>query len=136
MPLPEPPDLAAEWEFLYERSMGCVGILKQWLTRALHSVLRRSGNIILGKDLETQALSVLQCQKILSEAAEGELQSAEPAEARRALQRRLGLRAGVVQEKDTGATISKPAAPRNTKRRPGVRRPKRDRIGAAVNAAL
>jgi hypothetical protein len=135
MPLPEPPDLAAEWEFLYERSIGCVGILKQWLTRALHSVLRRGGNTIIRKDLETQSLSVLQCQKILSETAEGESQSAEPAEARRALQCRLGLQAGVIREKDSGE-VSKPITARNTRRRPGVRRPQRDRIGAAVNATL
>ena len=62
MPLPEQPDLAGEWEFLYERSIGCIGILKQWLTRALHSVLRRNGNTIVRKDLEAQALSVMQCE--------------------------------------------------------------------------
>jgi energy-coupling factor transporter ATP-binding protein EcfA2 len=135
MPLPEPPDLAAEWEFLYERSMGCVGILKQWLTRAIHSVLRCGGNTINRNDLENQALSVLQCQKILSETAEGELQSAEPDEARRTLRCRLGLQTGVVHEKDS-AKVSRPTTVRNPKRRPGVRRPQRDRIGAAVNGAL
>lgn len=135
MPLPEPPDLVAEWEFLYERSMGCVGILKQWLTRAMHSVLRRGGNTINRNDLENQALSVLQCQKILSETAEGELQSAEPDEARRTLRCRLGLQTGVVHEKDS-AKVSGPTTVRNPKRRPGVRRPQRDRIGAAVNGAF
>jgi hypothetical protein len=67
MPVAEPPDLAAEWEFLYERSIGCIGILKQWLTRALHSALGRGGATVIRKDLESQALSVLQCQNILSE---------------------------------------------------------------------
>jgi hypothetical protein len=130
MPLPEQPDLAGEWEFLYERSIGCVGILKQWLTRTLHSVLRRGGNTIGRKDLEAQALSVLQCEKILSETAEGESRAAEPAEARGALQVRLGLRTGAV---NNIGNVSKPAIPRKT-RRPGMRRPQRDRIGVAVNA--
>jgi hypothetical protein len=134
MPLAEPPDLAANWELLYERSIGCVGILKQWLMRALYSVLRCGGKTIARKDLEAQALSVLQCQKILSETAEGEAQSAEPAEARRTLQCRLGLQAGVAH-KNPGET-SKPTAARKSKRRPGVRQPRRDRIGVAVNAAL
>jgi energy-coupling factor transporter ATP-binding protein EcfA2 len=31
LPVPDPPDLAHDWEFLYERSIGCVGVLKQWL---------------------------------------------------------------------------------------------------------
>ena len=131
MPLPEQPDLAAEWEFLYERSIGCVGILKQWLTRALHSVLRRGGKTIARQDLEAQALSVLQCEKILSETAEGELRAAEPAEARGALQVRLGLRTGVVHRH---GDVNKPNIPRNT-RRPGMRLPRRDRIGMAANAA-
>jgi energy-coupling factor transporter ATP-binding protein EcfA2 len=134
MPLAEPPDLAANWELLYERSIGCVGILKQWLMRALYSVLRCGGKTIARKDLEAQALSVLQCQKILSETAEGEAQSVEPAEARRALQCRLGLQAGVAH-KNAGET-SKRAAARKSKRRPGVRQPRRDRIGLAVNAAI
>jgi energy-coupling factor transporter ATP-binding protein EcfA2 len=128
MPLPEQPDLAGEWEFLYERSIGCVGILKEWLTRALHSVLRRGGNMIVRKDLEAHALSVMQCEKILSETAEGESRAAEPAEARSALQVRLGLRTGAAHR--TG-DVNKPAIPRNT-RRPGMRRPQRDRIGVAV----
>jgi energy-coupling factor transporter ATP-binding protein EcfA2 len=131
MPLPEQPDLAAEWEFLYERSIGCVGILKQWLTRALHSVLRRGGKTIARQDLEAQALSVLQCEKILSETAEGELRAAEPAEARGALQVRLGLRTGAAHR---NGDVNKPAIPRNT-RRPGMRLPQRDPIGMAANAA-
>jgi hypothetical protein len=134
MPLAEPPDLAANWELLYERSIGCVGILKQWLMRALYSVLRCGGKTIARKDLEAQALSVLQCQKILSETAEGEAQSAEPAEARRTLQCRLGLQAGVAH-KNPGET-NKPTAAQKNKRRPGVRQPRRDQIGVAVNAAL
>jgi energy-coupling factor transporter ATP-binding protein EcfA2 len=130
MPLPEQPDLAGEWEFLYERSIGCVGILKQWLTRALHSVLRRNGNTIVRKDLEAQALSVMQCEKILSETAEGESRAAEPAEARGALQMRLGLPNCAAHRIDE---VNKPVIPRST-RRPGMRRPKRDRIGVTVNA--
>ncbi len=43
LPLAEPPDLVRHWEFLYERSIGCVGILKEWLVMALSSILRRGG---------------------------------------------------------------------------------------------
>ena len=135
MPLAERPDLAADWEFLYERSIGCVGILKQWLTRTLHSVLRRGRNAVVREDLEKQALSVLQCQKIFSETAEGESQSAEPIEARRALQCQLGLGTGMVHVKECDAANT-PLTVRKAKRRPGVRRPQRDRIGVAANAAF
>lgn len=133
IPLPEAPDLGSEWEFLYERSLGCVGILKQWLTRALHSVLRRGGNTIARKDLEAQALSVQQCEKILSETAEGESRAAEPAQARDALQVRLGLRSSAAP---AACKVGTPASPVRNNRRPGIRRPQRDRIGAVVNAAV
>jgi hypothetical protein len=136
IPLAARPDLGGEWEFLYERSIGCVGILKQWLTRTLHSALRQGRNTIRREDLERQALSVAQCQKIFSETAEGESQSAEPAEARRVLLCRLGLRAGIVQVQEPG-TRNTPPPIRKSGRRPGMRRPHRDRIGvAAANAAL
>lgn len=29
------PDLLPVWDLLYERSVGCIGILKEWLDRAL-----------------------------------------------------------------------------------------------------
>lgn len=35
LPMPEQPDLLAESEYIYERSLGCVGIAKEWLDRAL-----------------------------------------------------------------------------------------------------
>lgn len=34
MPLDRPPELETHWEYFYERSIGCVGILKDWLTQA------------------------------------------------------------------------------------------------------
>lgn len=133
MPVPELPDLVAEWEFLYERSVGCIGILKQWLSRALHAALRRGGNTVVRQDLECQALSVVQCQKILSETVEGEMQSADPGPARQALQRRLGLRVGVPRALGA-AEEHPPTTTRNAKARPGVRRPQRDPIGVSLNA--
>ena len=38
--LSKQPDLVAEWEYLYEGSLGCVGILKDWLVRTLLAVSR------------------------------------------------------------------------------------------------
>ncbi len=35
MPLKEEPDLVSHWDYCYERSLGCVGILKNWLRNAL-----------------------------------------------------------------------------------------------------
>ena len=39
-PTLEPPDLIQHWEFLYERCVGCVGVLKDWLMRAAIGALK------------------------------------------------------------------------------------------------
>ena len=69
LPLAELPDLANHWEFLFERSIGCIGLLKQWLARALSASLRRGQNTMSRADLEGQALGISQVDKILSEAS-------------------------------------------------------------------
>ena len=54
LPLPETPDLAKDWEFLFERSVGCVGILKQWLVRSLSAALRSGETTLKLQHLETR----------------------------------------------------------------------------------
>ena len=41
LPFPDASDLVSNWEFLYERSLGCIGILKQWLVRAATVALHK-----------------------------------------------------------------------------------------------
>src|ERR1035437_5082995 len=48
MPLAEPPNLAKNWEYLYERTIGCVGVLKEWLVMALSAVLRQGKGALAG----------------------------------------------------------------------------------------
>lgn len=43
LPLGEEPDLIGQWDYLYERSLGCVGVLKPWLSKALAAALRDGG---------------------------------------------------------------------------------------------
>ena len=130
LPLPEPPDLANDWEFLYERSIGCVGVLKQWLVRALSAALRRGEATLSRRNLESQALSVSQVDKILSEASEGEMRLMDSVEAASRLRERLGLvphadNRRVAQQ----AKQPEPALARRMGNRPGQRRPVRDAVG-------
>lgn len=120
LPLPEPPDLLKDWEYLYERSIGCIGVLKQWLTKALFSVLRQGQSAISRQDLEHHALSVSQCIKLLADVSEGEQRAKEKAEERHFLRIRLGLES------------PQPApAKRIGRMKPGQRAPMRDPIGNA-----
>ena len=133
LPLAQPPDLVNEWEYLYERSIGCVGVLKDWLVRALTRVLARNATVLTSRDLREHALSVSQCEKLLAEAVEGESRLAESAEQRSRLRTRLGL---IPQERKAidstvGETVpvTAKAAPRKVRRVPGRRRPGRDPVG-------
>lgn len=132
LPLPQPPDLAGEWEYLYERSIGCVGILKDWLMRALVSVSRRNNDSLAHKDLEAHAPTVAQCDKMLSEAQEGEAGLMESAEQRSRLRARLGLKTLDRRDDSQSPRITHAADPlvsQSSRRKPGQRRPTRDAVG-------
>jgi hypothetical protein len=66
-------DLVSDWEFLYERSLGCVGILKEWLVRAATVASRKGARRLTRANLESQALCVAQCEQLYAETTDGEL---------------------------------------------------------------
>ena len=122
IPLPEPPRLVEEWEYLYERSIGCVGVLKDWLVRALTGVFRRNANALTLRD------------KMLSEALEGEVSIREDAEGSKRLRTRLGLDCRETSRAGSSTGAAKQVTIETTSRqkrlrRPGQRHPHRDPIG-------
>jgi energy-coupling factor transporter ATP-binding protein EcfA2 len=129
MPFSQPPDLAVEWEFLYERSVGCVGVLKDWLVRGLVHALKREKTSLNRSDLEPYALSVSQCERMLSEAMEGELRLRETADEQCRLRTRLGLATCTPGEEGLSADSG---SRRHRGARPGQRRPMRDKVGRST----
>ncbi len=127
MALPEPPDVMEHWEYLYERSVGCIGILKDWLVRALSAACRQSAPTLTLKHLERSALSVPQCDRLIEEASRGESQCREDADARS----RLLLRLGLTPRGNADGPTPGAAMDRSRQQRPGQRYPKRDVIGGA-----
>lgn len=121
LPLENQPDLLPLWEWLYERSVGCIGILKEWLDRALIAALGERGKTLTARHLETTALSAGRCEKIAVEAQEGERQLLSADQARPRLRELLGL----------GGNSAEPAAHRKSqlRRHIGLRNPERDPIG-------
>jgi hypothetical protein len=130
LPIPEPPELANDWKFLYERSVGCVGVLKQWLVRAL-SVALRTGEVTLSRrNLEHQAPSITQADKILSEASEGEMRLMDCNEAASRLREQLAGLVPQIRSQQVPDNANQPAqAQARRSRRPGQRSPARDAIG-------
>ena len=100
MTLEKAPELEIHWEYFYERSIGCVGILKDWLTQAYRQALHESASTLKEHHWLPYAPSISKCIQIAAEAIEGE----------KAFQ--------------LAATKRK-----KTKSRPGVRQPSRDVIG-------
>jgi energy-coupling factor transporter ATP-binding protein EcfA2 len=124
LPFEELSDLVSDWEFLYERSLGCVGILKEWLVRAATVACRKGSHKLTSATVESQALCLAQCEQLHRETTEGELKLSEPREAVMRLREKLGLSTRVTER-----ARPTPQAPLVRFRRPGQRVPTRDAIG-------
>lgn len=126
LPLPEPCDLSPWMDLLYERSIGCVGILKEWLTRALAAALAEGKSTLQKRHMEQTALLASQCERILIEAREGEVRLNEDDTSRSRLRNLLGIGEATAMPIDRRV---QPPAPIRVKGRCGRRNPKRDKVG-------
>ena len=126
IPLPEPCDLSLWIDLLYERSIGCVGILKEWLMRALAVALDEGKPTLHKRHLEETALLASQCERILIEAREGEVRLNEDDASRSRLRNLLGIGEAITVPADGQAQRN---APVRAKGRCARRNPKRDKVG-------
>ncbi len=124
IPLPEPPDLVAIWEYLYERSIGCVGVLASWIRRALADCLVSDGNRMTLRHFERTALSASQCERMLLEATAGEDQLVERVSTVTRLRASLGVTLAQAER-------NQPQVVATRNMRPGKRIPRPDPIGVA-----
>ena len=93
MPYPDPPDLEKHWEYLYVYSCGCVGVLKDWLTKAYRLSLKESHDTLKLKHLEKTALSKKDLDRLSLEIWEGQqrLANEEGSETIERIKARLGF---------------------------------------------
>lgn len=112
----------SDWEFLYERSIGCVGILKEWLVRAATVASRNRSRKLTRATVESQALCLAQCEQLHRETTDGELKLSERREAVTRFREKLGLSTCSRERSQPTAALARP-------RRPGQRLPTRDVIG-------
>lgn len=134
LPVQEPPDLLKRWDYFYERSIGCIGVLKDWLTRSLSLALESNSHTLPLKFIERRALSVSQCSSMLREAVAGEKEAEEREDGRQLLRTSLGLRDNhvVPDNESSPAHVSAPTtpiSPKQGRQRVGSRKPVRDSIG-------
>jgi hypothetical protein len=127
IPLRKEPNLVDYWDFFYERSIGCVGILKNWLNRVLRVKLQAGNEKLDIDDFRAFAHTLDECIKMAKEARDGELQLEESHEKQLELQTLLGIGRETQLETD-----SKKSKKKNNK--VGERNPKRDKVGEAMNS--
>lgn len=91
LPVEKVPDLVTHYALLYERTIGCVGLLKKWMNRALGCCLKREGNTISLGDLEKTAPTIKETMRAATETLHGENALTDDETHRNRLLRLLGL---------------------------------------------
>jgi hypothetical protein len=122
LPLEEGGDLITHWRLCYERSIGCIGVLKNWIVRAVSEALSAGAKRLEEAHLVQTAPSLSECEHMARDILVGEAELAESDTQRQALHRLL--------EWDQPALppelITSPKG--RGGRRPGERLPRRDPV--------
>jgi AAA domain len=142
MPLEETPNLVEHAEYIYIGTLGCIGILKSWLTRAFKEALKEGSKTVTIEHLEKHILSVSKLEEMLRDINEGEKLFEETDKDRNRLRMALGFApiiSSTSSESDTESVTPSPEQAPVTKttrkRRVGQRKPKRDPVGSESNAS-
>ncbi|WP_447985439.1 ATP-binding protein [Nitrospira sp. Nam74] len=138
LPLHEPPQLLQMSDFLYERSAGCIGILKEWVVRAMALAVHENRPTILPKDLHETAKPADEMQNIIDEILQGEqILREEEAVSGDTLRQMLSFPGYSTPTSATPAQSEAvlPKKPRQ-RRLPGQRKPSRDPVGMPTTASV
>ncbi|WP_231401808.1 hypothetical protein [Bacillus sp. 123MFChir2] len=103
---------------MYERTIGCIGILKDWLTRSLKLALEKKEYVLEIEHLRQTAMSINKISKLVEEVSQGEACFMEDQEKILDVRVKLGIDNEKVKNKKTVR-----------KGNVGVRNPKRDKVG-------
>jgi hypothetical protein len=72
MPLLKPPDLVSRYEYFWEKSVGCIGVLKNWLARSLAVALEDKQSTLTLKQLKRHEMPTYKLRQLQQEINEGE----------------------------------------------------------------
>ena len=134
LPVEQEPPLLDHWEFLYARSIGCIGLLKMHLNRALNLALTEQVETVTLTHLRKTALPEARVEAALRNALESEAELTESDGADERLLTLLGLRGSRTTPQSKAKTNEPSSSPKN-QNRPGKRSPGRDATGPAENAS-
>lgn len=123
LPLAEEPKLVDQTDYLYERCIGCVGLLKDWLVRALSQALTSGEQTLTAKRLEA-CVDVRKLIAVAKEAIAGEQRIRAVADLHVELQ---GLLKSTIQIPVT-VRPEQAGVTKQSKDKPGQRKAKRDLV--------
>ncbi len=131
LPLSEPPPLRQKyWEFCYERSIGNIGTLKDWLTDAYDLALAEAASTLTLDHLVATAKPASDCERMAIEAIEGEEVLTDSRAKQNQLRSVLGLTKPKSQEPGAEPQVGTDTpSPGKRPSKPFQRHPKRDPIG-------
>lgn len=133
IPVPQAPNLVKQWEFFYEHSLGCIGLVKRWLSRALGEALDRDEKTLTERMLRKHTAPPDKLNTIFREIREGERRLEEDrAEAAQELRQLLALDREQARALGQGKRQKRkmhPKSPGKRSNKPFQRKPSRDPIG-------
>ena len=127
LPVRETPDFLPHLEYCFERSLGCVGLLKEWFERALTAALDKKAKTITVQDLRKHELPPSVLLEISAEFLEGERKLHEHDKSFELLRERLGISRRVRESAELSSKQRNGMKPR--RRGFSQRSPKRDKVG-------
>lgn len=130
LPVEKEPLLLDHWEFLYARSIGCIGWLKMHLNRALNLALAERAKTVTLTHLRKTAPAETRVELALRNALESEAELVESEGADERLLSLLGLRDGQGSSSPKSRKEEQEAQPKIQGRR-DTRTPGRDAVGSA-----
>lgn len=136
LPLEQEPGLVEQWEFLYARSIGCIGLLKMHLNRALHLALTEKAKTVTLPHLRNTALPEGRVELALRNALESEAELTESEGADERLLTLLGLRGAQAKPSVSKVVDEEQVPARRSPGRPGKRAPGRDPLTAEPERGL
>lgn len=117
-------DLEKHMRFFHERTLGCIGTLKAWLSKSLAHTHRANRRSITLADLQETAHPIRKLQAMLKEAVEGEAQFREEPKDLDLFRQDFGLIDAKEETKNANASGNKHV---------GERKPHRDPTGSAFD---
>jgi len=132
--------LLQRWWYFFEGSLGCIGIVKQWLVRALYRALREESPILSRAHLEKSVLPDAKWERMRADARSGEAEFEYADRQNGYLSNLASLPTFVPRPPDPASSPQSEGAPqdvtveqktRKPKSRVGESSPRRDPVGTA-----